>query len=233
MEFKRSMLGAILVGAAAFSGSAFASGFTGNVGVMSEYVYRGIPQGTSGDPAVQGGIDYAHDSGFYAGIWSSSLAGGEGSGTGTYEIDGYLGFGGDVGGFGYDIGALYYGYPKSKESGGSDIGTVEYHIKGSYGPVAVTYYYSDDWFDSGKSAQYINGALTLPITDSLSAGVSYGYSFGKVFKDADAEYSDWSLSLTKTVTDSLSATFSVVGSDADNGDDDPRFLIGAKYAFSL
>lgn len=230
MQIKRLMLGAALAGAA-FSGAAMA-GVTGNVGVVSEYVYRGVSQGTGGDPAVQGGIDYAHDSGFYAGVWSSSLAGGTGSGTGSYEIDGYLGFGGTAGSFGYDIGALYYGYPKSKEAGGADIGTLEFHIKGSVGPVAVTYNYSDDWFDSGESAQYVNGALSLPISETLSFDLAVGYSFGDYYKAADAEYVDYGVSLSKTLNEGLSASFAIVGSDID-GDDDPRFIVGAKYDFSL
>ncbi len=46
---------------------------TGNVGVVSQYVFRGLSQ-TNGKPAVQGGFDYAHSSGFYAGTWLSSIS---------------------------------------------------------------------------------------------------------------------------------------------------------------
>ena len=46
---------------------------TGNIGVASQYIFRGI---SFGDPQVSGGIDYAGDSGIYAGTWISS-AGGE------------------------------------------------------------------------------------------------------------------------------------------------------------
>jgi uncharacterized protein (TIGR02001 family) len=37
--------------------------FTGNVGIVSDYLFRGISQ-TRGKPALQGGFDYAHSSGF-------------------------------------------------------------------------------------------------------------------------------------------------------------------------
>lgn len=47
--------------------------FTGNVGVVSDYVFRGLSQ-TNGKPAIQGGLDYAHASGFYAGTWLSSIS---------------------------------------------------------------------------------------------------------------------------------------------------------------
>ena len=39
---------------------------TGNLGFFSDYRFRGISQ-TAKNPAIQGGFDYAHSSGFYAG----------------------------------------------------------------------------------------------------------------------------------------------------------------------
>ncbi len=47
--------------------------FTGNVAVVSQYVFRGLSQ-TDGKPAVQGGFDYAHSSGFYAGTRLSNIS---------------------------------------------------------------------------------------------------------------------------------------------------------------
>jgi uncharacterized protein (TIGR02001 family) len=43
-----------------------------NVGLYSNYVFRGISQ-TGGDPAIQGGLDYTHSSGFYLGTWASNV----------------------------------------------------------------------------------------------------------------------------------------------------------------
>ena len=78
--------------------------FNGNVGVFSDYLFRGVSQ-TSNDAAVQGGFDYAHASGFYAGIWGSNiswlsdLALYTGS---SLELDVYGGYKGSFGGdFGY------------------------------------------------------------------------------------------------------------------------------------
>jgi uncharacterized protein (TIGR02001 family) len=47
--------------------------FTVNVSLASQYVFRGLAQ-TNGDPALQGGLDYSHASGLYAGIWLSSIS---------------------------------------------------------------------------------------------------------------------------------------------------------------
>src|SRR5574340_378674 len=62
-----------------------------NVGMTSDYIFRGISQ-TGGDPAVQGGLDYTHSSGFYLGTWGSNVGWIEdyqGYGSGNVEIDLY------------------------------------------------------------------------------------------------------------------------------------------------
>ena len=49
------------------------SPITANVTVASSYIYRGITQ-SNNKPAIQGGFDYAHESGFYVGNWNSSIS---------------------------------------------------------------------------------------------------------------------------------------------------------------
>ena len=49
------------------------SPITANVTVVNDYRYRGISQSNS-KPAIQGGFDYAHESGFYIGNWNSSIS---------------------------------------------------------------------------------------------------------------------------------------------------------------
>ncbi len=46
---------------------------TANVALVSDYVFRGLTQ-TNGSPAIQGGIDYSHESGFYLGTWMSNIS---------------------------------------------------------------------------------------------------------------------------------------------------------------
>src|SRR3977135_2089821 len=72
---------------------------TGNVGLFSQYIFRGLTQ-TNRNPAVQGGFDYAHSSGLYAGTWASNIswlrenastrAGGVTVASGTYGDGGSL-----------------------------------------------------------------------------------------------------------------------------------------------
>jgi len=92
---------------------------TANVGLFSDYLYRGISQ-TGAKPAIQGGFDYAHASGFYAGVWGSSISwltdstAVTGATSSQLELDTYFGFkSGFAEDFSYDVGFLRYNYPAS------------------------------------------------------------------------------------------------------------------------
>lgn len=90
--------------------------YTGNFGLFSQYVFRGLTQ-TNTEPALQGGFDYGHSSGFYVGTWGSNISwlrdGGSYRAGGSLELDIYGGLKGTFGktDFGYDVGLLYYWYP--------------------------------------------------------------------------------------------------------------------------
>lgn len=86
-------------------------GLSANIGATSNYLWRGITQ-SGDDSAISGGIDYAAESGFYAGTWASSLGGG------STEVDLYLGFSGEAGVVSYDFGYIFYGYDSSDASTG-------------------------------------------------------------------------------------------------------------------
>ncbi|WP_286687323.1 TorF family putative porin, partial [Acinetobacter sp. GWC1_38_13] len=50
-----------------------ASPYSANLTLASQYVSHGFQQ-TWGKPAIQGGLDYNHDNGFYAGTWASTVS---------------------------------------------------------------------------------------------------------------------------------------------------------------
>jgi uncharacterized protein (TIGR02001 family) len=104
-----------------------ASPITANVTVVNDYRYRGISQ-SNFKPAIQGGFDYAHESGFYIGNWNSSISWigdqypvGSGSPATTtapsasVEMDFYAGYKKELIGEGFasDIGLLQYYYPST------------------------------------------------------------------------------------------------------------------------
>ncbi len=83
-----------------------------NVSVVSNYYARGVSQSWN-MPAIQGGADISHSSGFYAGVWGSSISERTYVGAST-EFDVYGGYNGTIAaveGMGWTVGAIGYFYP--------------------------------------------------------------------------------------------------------------------------
>ena len=93
-----------------------------NVTVTSSYAYRGLTQ-SNYRPAIQGGFDYAHESGFYIGNWNSSISwisdgylqatNQQRNVSAPVEMDFYAGYKKELIGEGFatDVGVLQYYYP--------------------------------------------------------------------------------------------------------------------------
>ena len=93
------------------------AGTTGSVALTSDYVFRGVSQ-TDGKPALQGGIEFASEGGFYAGAWGSNVSWLSDLSTtaapisSSLELDVYGGYRGKFSdAVSYDVGLLYYAYP--------------------------------------------------------------------------------------------------------------------------
>lgn len=100
---------------------------SGNLSLTSNYLFRGISQ-TQDGPAVQGGIDYAHPSGFYVGTWASNVAWVKENGLkddNRLEIDLYGGYKGEAGPIAYDLGLIRYHYPGRLTAGKTTPNTTE------------------------------------------------------------------------------------------------------------
>lgn len=86
---------------------------TGNVGYTSDYVFNGISQNFR-NPAVQGGLDYAHVSGLYASAWASNVSGNQYTNA-SMELDISAGYNGKINDdLGYNIGLMKVIYPGGK-----------------------------------------------------------------------------------------------------------------------
>lgn len=178
---------------------------TGNVGIYSQYIFRGLTQ-TNGEPALQGGVDYAHSSGFYLGAWGSNiswlkenfttaagLVQGQYSSGGSLELDVYGGVKGAIGASDvtYDLGLLYYAYPGTTTAtlpagGACLIGTAacpKANTLEAYGGLAwkwlsAKYSYSlGDTFGwpDADGAWYLDLAASIPLGDS---GATLGLHYG-------------------------------------------------------
>lgn len=202
---------------------------TYNMGVTSDYVFRGISQSRNG-PAVSGGVDYSHSpTGLYLGAWTSTIKWVNDSDTKSVtarsntpmEVDLYGGVKGDIGGgISYDAGGIYYYYPNHKLGTAPDANTFEVYGKVGYGPVyfKVNYALTDAiaMADTAGSYYWDLGG-DFPLIEGLVANLHYG-SF--VFKKstntvANADYKDWKIGLTKDLGNGLSGAVAATGTNAD------------------
>ncbi len=182
----------ILITIIAFPSLMFAE-FSANVGLSSNYVWRGMTQ-TADEVAVSGGFDYAAESGFYAGVWGSNVSfnGGDAGGN---EFDVYAGYANDM----FDVGVLNYRYP-----GENDIDFTEVYV-GFTGIENLSIYYYDlasSDFDSefeSEVSEYISvgyemGDISVAYGSYGEIGsdilLSYGFACGKY--DCSLSYFDFS-----------------------------------------
>lgn len=198
---------------------------TANVGVASEYRYRGIGQ-TNAKPALQGGVDYAHASGAYAGLWGSNVSwlsdAGGGAVSNSVEIDVYGGYKGSVGAIGYDAGLLYYWYPGSYPSGFTRPSTLEAYIAGSWQMFTLKYSHSLTnifGFDDSKGAGYLDLSANVDVGSGVTLVAHAGYqripgTSGR--SSSDCSYTDWKLGLTKDMA-GFTWGLSYIDSDAKGG----------------
>ena len=112
---------------------------TGNLGLTSDYRFRGISQ-TQNGPAIQGGVDYAHESGLYIGNWNSSVSSQQYTNGSGVESDIYGGWKKDVyKGLTVDVGSYNYFYPSAATGTNTNYNTQELYLGLGYGPVSAKY----------------------------------------------------------------------------------------------
>lgn len=146
---------------------------TGNISVVSKYVLRGITNNTQSDTAtVQGGFDYAHSSGIYAGYWGSGLDyADKGSAVTGFENDIYGGHKLKAGPVDLNFGLIYYVYNQVQNSDG-----LEVVVGVGIGGVAFTAkYLTDDliWGNEGDIYWTANYAQRLPKDFKLAGSLGF------------------------------------------------------------
>ena len=197
-----------------------------NVGLYSQYIFRGLTQ-TNRQPALQGGIDLTHSSGFYLGAWGSNISWlrdkiGTSSDAvytsgGSLELDLYGGYRTDIKGVGIDVGALQYWYPGTlRKPGQSGANTTEVYGALSYGWLQgkISTVVSEDAWGFGKEYNVSSGGddergtyyaelnANIPLADTgITALIHVArqeFNNAKVTRTGPAaSYTDWKLGLTK------------------------------------
>ena len=175
---------------------AAASPVAGNFSLVSDYRFRGLTQ-TFEEPAIQGGFDYAHSSGFYIGNWNSSISDTFYAGS-PLEMDFYAGYKPTFGDFTLDLGVLYYYYPGSDLAGVGRIDNTELYAGVAWKWLSLKYFHAvSDFFGAPdtKNSNYID--LTASYAFANGWGVSGHVGQQKVKNISAADYTDYKIGVTK------------------------------------
>ena len=205
-----------------------------NVGVVTDYRYRGISQSRL-KPALQGGADYSNPNGLYLGTWLSTISWVKDagklvtpnvdSGSTPAEWDLYGGYKGEITKeVTYDVGGLYYLYVNNKTrnvpaSGGAPAGananTFELYGALTFGPVTAKYSHSlTDTFGYGKSKNsgYLDLSALFDLGSSFSLAPHIGHQ--EIKGSVGYSYTDYSLTLGKDMGGGISLSAALIGTDA-------------------
>lgn len=146
--------------------------------LTNNYIWRGRTF-TNNLPAIQGSVDYAHESGLSAGVWMSNTEVVDGAGATLTDMETDL-----YGSYSYDLGdlslsATFYWYTYIQEPLNN---AVEYQLAAAYGPAKLEFGYMPEYFEIDTSSTYVKLGVKQPFTDTLSVVAHVGYS---VFGDQD------------------------------------------------
>ena len=213
---------------------------TANVSLTSDYRYRGISQSNL-QPAIQGGFDYAHSSGFYIGNWNSSIswisdaasASGN-SASAPIEMDFYAGYKYEWSkGFTADVGILQYYFPTSGATGfTTNPNTTEVYAAQNFTFDSVTGFLKFSYaattifgFSNSAGSNYTD--LTVNYDTgvwglTLNAHAGYQYVAGtasgaSVSNNSLYSYTDWKLGVTKDFGSGLTLGVAYLGTNAKKG----------------
>jgi uncharacterized protein (TIGR02001 family) len=170
---------------------------TGNLGLTSDYRFRGVSQ-TQNAPAVQGGIDYAHKSGLYVGNWNSSVSSQVYTAGAGVESDLYAGYKKEIiKGINVDVGSYNYFYPRATTTArtGSNFDTYEGYIGLGYRDIISAKYsrvLGEGYFGTanarGTNYVQVDGRLPVPVVKNLSVVAHYGRT--NVANNSALDYND-------------------------------------------
>lgn len=210
MKIHKSVLALSMLAAAS---SLAQAEITGTITAVSDYDFRGQSQ-SSGDPALQGSIDWTSELGLSAGIWASTVDFGSGTDS-NVEIDLYAGYEMSLSdALSWNIGAVYYLY----QPNGDDVDYLEISTGLSYKDFSAKVSFSPDFVNSDETAWYAEANYSIALPQDFSLDLHAGYSFGDYWKLAGGEYLDYSIGVSRSFGNFDVALKWVDGSDYKPGD---------------
>lgn len=241
MNTTRSLVAGIALAGAAVAVPAHANELTANATVTNNYIWRGLTQ-TTNEPAVQGGVDFTHDTGLYVGTWVSNVQY-ESDDVYSYEHDMYAGYAGSFGeNWTYDVGYLYYNYDDEAEFDFGEVyGTIGFKDF-SFSVYALTNTEADESegqnFDAFET-YYLSADYTFQVLGGMDVGLHVGYhdgDFSEAFNGVDGDYYDYNVSISRggfgfMITNTNADGDFAAGGARDN--DEVKFVVSYSVDFDL
>jgi uncharacterized protein (TIGR02001 family) len=194
---------------------------------------------------VQGGIDFSHKSGAYAGVWASNVNWIKdyiGATDGSLEVDFFGGYKGELAkGLGFDVGVIAYVYPSNNAP--TNANTNEIYAALTYGPVTAKYSRSLGNFvanPNSATSQYLEVAASFDVGNGFSITPHLGRQTIPNQTASAGDYTDYALTVNKDLGNGLSASLTLLGTDAKDAfykvapiDNLGKsgLLVGLKYSF--
>ncbi|HVZ43390.1 MAG TPA: TorF family putative porin [Ramlibacter sp.] len=186
-----------------------------NIGAVTDYRYRGISQ-TRLQPALQGGVDFTHKSGFYAGAWASTIKWiKDAGGSDDVEVDVYGGYKFEAGPVGMDVGVLTYTYPGNDLHPSAD--TQELYVAGTWGPATLKYSHAVSnlfGFADSSGSGYLELSGNFDLGNGWSVTPHVGHQ--SVHHNSAFAYTDYSVTVGKDLGHGVTASLMAVGTSTKN-----------------
>ena len=194
---------------------------------------------------MQGGIDFSHKSGAYAGVWASNVNWIKdyiGATDGSLEVDFFGGYKGELAkDLSFDVGVIAYVYPSNNTP--TNANTNEIYAALTYGPVTAKYSRSLGNFvanPNSAASQYLEVAASFDVGNGFSITPRLGRQTIPNQTDSAGDYTDYALTVNKDLGNGLSASLTLLGTDAKDAfykvapiDNLGKsgLLVGLKYSF--
>ena len=195
-----------------------------NLGVTSDYVFRGYTQ-TTEDAAIFGGVDVTAGN-FYAGAWVSNVDFGDDT---DAEFDIYGGYRTEAAGFAVDVGVVGYLYVSQPTGADYDYAELKAAASRAFGPVTLgaAVYWSPDFFGADEEATYVeaNAAFSPAAQWTVSGAV------GHQALDVNADYATWNAGVAYAFSDHVAIDLRYHDTDVDGPLSDDRVVGALKFLF--
>jgi uncharacterized protein (TIGR02001 family) len=245
-KISKNLLVSPLVLAVTLAAHSAVAEFSGNIGVHSKYVLRGIAI-ENDNAAIQGGLDWSNDGGFYAGWWFSSLGYSYDNTTGVktgngFENDFYGGYVLNISdSLSVDLGLTQYLYMNVDDSNLTEanlsVGVGDFYAK-------MQYLLSDGWWGNSGDIYWTAGySFGLPKNFGLALDLGY-YTYDDndtpkygVTTTSSSGFRNFTTTLSYPIGKSGAEAYVqyvVAGEDRMSNDTyDDQVVAGLTYAFDL